>query len=217
MKEKKVFNTCRGFRDRKPGAPRSAHCLGPRSSESLKGSPWVVGGGAEAWRMGSRGTTLPQGCSSDPQAHIHCHPCNAHTQAGAHRRRTHWHTLRHAAAHGPSVPAQTYSVAGTQIPTRDHRADFPSSLSWILPLCLILALSHCQPWASLSPEPSTCPVNTRTLVFSPSDPAVSLFLKNQALPPWPPTLSLASLAQDHLQGPKTTQCSVPLEEEALES
>lgn len=131
---------------------------------------------------------------------------------------THWIMHTHATAHRPNVPRQTSNMAGTWIPTWDHRADASSSVPWIPAFCPISPLSHCQPRAPLSLEPSTCPANTRTQVFSPSfDAALPLFLTNQALPPWPPhplTPLQPSLTQDHLQGPNNLQCPVPLKEEA---
>lgn len=77
-------------------------------------------------------------------------------------------TLAHAqtcTTHGPNVPVQTSNVAGTRIPTWDHRADTPSSVPWIPPFgpsCPFLIASH----RLRSPRNPPLGLQTQALRFS---------------------------------------------------
>lgn len=157
--------------------------------------------------MRSRGTALPQGCGSAPRP-----PCRAPMQADAHRT----HTLAHSQTRNrtwANAPVQASKVAGTRSP-------HGTTEQTLLPLCPGFCPSaHPAPFslpAPGSPLPRTLHLSSkhRTRVFSPFfNPALPLFLKNQALPPWPPHpltgLSGPHLPKIHLQGPNnplSVQC-----------
>lgn len=141
------------------------------------------------------------------------------------RAHTHtWHTCRCTITNRPRVTVQTSNVAGTRFPHGITEQTLVPLYRDSTPLsCPVLPLSLYQPQAPLSLEPSTCPANMRTQVFSPSlDPPSSFPCQTRPCLPdllAPLTPLQAFTAQDPLQGPNSLQSRqrpVRLKEEAWE-
>lgn len=112
------------------------------------------------------------------------------------------HTCRCTITNRPRVTVQTSNVAGTRFPHGITEQMLVPLYRDSTPLsCPVLPLSLYQPQAPLSLEPSTCPANMRTQVFSPSlDPPSSF--PCQTRPCLPDLLAPSHLSRPSL--PKTT-------------